>query len=241
MQVSRCHSFLSFQRGLHNPHSASLVPAERASAVCASRSICLFKASTLAFLVTTSSRSSSILFLVLLFFFLLSLFPSFFFIWIHTLILLIRKERVVVSNSHWVVVVPWWATWPYETLLLPRRHVIRMCGEPLFLVLILIFLRPTIGCDRSSIALLFLYSYCFCFFLLPIDLQPEEIESLADIMKRLTVKYDNLFKTSFPYSMGWHGAPTGKLASCDNKHWLLHAIYYPPLLRSATVKKFMVG
>ena len=160
MQVSRCHSFLSFQRGLHNPHSASLVPAERASAVCASRSICLFKASTLAFLVTTttsSSSSSSILFLVLLFFFLLSLSP-FFFIWIHTLILLTRKERVVVSNSHWVVVVPWWATWPYETLLLPRRHVIRMCGEPLFLVLILIFLRPTtVYCSTFPLFLLFLF------------------------------------------------------------------------------------
>ena len=75
---------------------------------------------------------------------------------------------MVVWNDDWVVVVPWWATWPYETLLLPRRHVKRM---------------P--------------------------DLTDEEIRSLALIMKQLTIRYDNLFRTSFPYSMGWHAAPTG--------------------------------
>ena len=71
-----------------------------------------------------------------------------------------------------------------------------------------------------------------------------EQESLADIMKKLTIKYDNLFETSFAYSMGFHGAPTGPLldSTDDNvTHWQFHAIYYPPLLRSASVKKFMVG
>ncbi|XP_032796111.2 galactose-1-phosphate uridylyltransferase [Daphnia magna] len=111
-----------------------------------------------------------------------------------------KQERIVVQNSHWIVVVPWWATWPFETLLVPLRHVIRMC-----------------------------------------DLTSEEIDSLAEIMKRLTIKYDNLFRTSFPYSMGWHGAPTGRKAHSNNQHWQLHAMYYPPLLRSSTVKKFMVG
>jgi UDPglucose--hexose-1-phosphate uridylyltransferase len=76
---------------------------------------------------------------------------------------------------------------------------------------------------------------------LVIDLTSEEIHSLAEIMKRLTIKYDNLFRTSFPYSMGWHGAPTGRKALSNNQHWQLHAMYYPPLLRSSSVKKFMVG
>ena len=67
-----------------------------------------------------------------------------------------------------------------------------------------------------------------------------QVKSLADIMKRLTTRYDNLFGCSFPYSMGFHGAPTGTEGSRDC-HWQFHAIYYPPLLRSATVKKFMVG
>ncbi|MBV9127626.1 MAG: UDP-glucose--hexose-1-phosphate uridylyltransferase [Verrucomicrobia bacterium] len=106
--------------------------------------------------------------------------------------------RIVVENAHWVVVVPYWATWPYETLLLPRRHVLR----------------------------------------LP-DLEDAERSALADILKRLLTRYDNLFTTSFPYSMGWHGAPTG--VEGDMTHWQLHAHFYPPLLRSATVKKFMVG
>ncbi|XP_072051149.1 galactose-1-phosphate uridylyltransferase-like [Amphiura filiformis] len=112
-----------------------------------------------------------------------------------------KKERIVVENEHWLAVVPYWATWPYETMLLPRsRHILRLT-----------------------------------------DLTPEERDALADIMKRLLTKYDNLFETSFPYSMGWHGAPTGESLTEDNFHWQLHAMYYPPLLRSATVKKFMVG
>jgi len=73
------------------------------------------------------------------------------------------------------------------------------------------------------------------------DLDETERRDLADAMKRLLIKYDNLFEISFPYSMGFHGAPTGEYQSQDTSHWLLHASYYPPLLRSATVKKFMVG
>ncbi|KAJ7395492.1 hypothetical protein BTVI_154803 [Pitangus sulphuratus] len=111
-----------------------------------------------------------------------------------------RKERLVVENVDWLVVVPYWATWPYQTLLLPRRHVCRLQ-----------------------------------------DLSEGERDSLASIMKRLLVKYDNLFEVSFPYSMGWHGAPTGPHLEEDCRHWQLHAHYYPPLLRSATVRKFMVG
>ena len=71
------------------------------------------------------------------------------------------------------------------------------------------------------------------------DLNSDEKISLAEIMKNLTTKYDNMFETSFPYSMGFHGAPMG--TGQDYKHWQLHAMYFPPLLRSATVKKFMVG
>ena len=106
-------------------------------------------------------------------------------------------ERVVVENDHWIAVVPWWAVWPFETILIPRRHVLRF---------------P--------------------------ELTNEERESLAVILKRLTTAYDNLFETEFPYSMGWHGAPHG---TGDCHHWQLHAHFYPPLLRSATVRKFMVG
>ena len=74
----------------------------------------------------------------------------------------------MVENEHWLAVVPYWAVWPFETLLLPRRHVLR----------------------------------------LP-DLTDAERDALADILKRLLTRYDNLFEMSFPYSMGWHGAPTG--------------------------------
>ncbi|MCP4363649.1 MAG: UDP-glucose--hexose-1-phosphate uridylyltransferase [Chloroflexi bacterium] len=108
-----------------------------------------------------------------------------------------QGERIVVENETWLAVVPHWAFWPYEILLLPRRHILR----------------------------------------LP-DLSEGERNGLADILKQLLTKYDNLFETSFPYSMGWHGAP---FASGDQSHWQLHAHFYPPLLRSATVKKFRVG
>jgi UDPglucose--hexose-1-phosphate uridylyltransferase len=108
-----------------------------------------------------------------------------------------QNERIVLQNDEWVAVVPYWATWPYEILLIPRRHVLR----------------------------------------LP-DLVDFERTSLGGILKRLLIRYDNLFEVSFPYSMGWHGAPTGV---GEFGHWQLHAHFYPPLLRSATVKKFMVG
>lgn len=108
------------------------------------------------------------------------------------------RERIVVENEQWLAVVPYWAVWPFEILLLPRRHVLR----------------------------------------LP-DLDDAEREALARILKELLTRYDNLFETSFPYSMGWHGAPFDAAAS--NAHWQLHAHFYPPLLRSATVRKFMVG
>jgi UDPglucose--hexose-1-phosphate uridylyltransferase len=113
-----------------------------------------------------------------------------------------QQERLVVENQHWLAAVPYWAVWPFETLLLPRRHVLRLA-----------------------------------------DLTDTERDALAGVLKRLLTKYDNLFETSFPYSMGWHGAPTDSSTSTgpDYPHWQLHAHFYPPLLRSATVKKFMVG
>jgi len=105
-------------------------------------------------------------------------------------------ERVVVANTDWLAIVPFWASWPFEILLLPRFAVAR----------------------------------------LP-DLDAAQRMTLAEIVQALTVRYDNLFETSFPYSMGWHGAPFG----ADAHGWQLHAHFYPPLLRSASVRKFMVG
>lgn len=110
---------------------------------------------------------------------------------------MVRQDRIVIQNAHWSVIVPFFAVWPYETLLVPNRHVLRL--------------------DDLSVA---------------------EKDSLARVLKALTIKYDNMFQISFPYSMGWHGAPTRQ---GDYDHWQLHAHFYPPLLRSATVKKFMVG
>jgi UDPglucose--hexose-1-phosphate uridylyltransferase len=105
--------------------------------------------------------------------------------------------RVVVANQNWVALAPFWALWPFEILLLPRRHVLRLT-----------------------------------------DLSDTERNNLADVLRQLLIRYDNLFETSFPYSMGWHGAPT---TDGEFSHWQLHAHFYPPLLRSATVRKFMVG
>jgi UDPglucose--hexose-1-phosphate uridylyltransferase len=109
----------------------------------------------------------------------------------------LARDRVVVETGRWLAVVPFWATWPFETLLLPKFAVHR----------------------------------------LP-DLAPADRQDLALALKQLTTRYDNLFETSFPYTMGWHGAPFG---TEDTAHWRLHAHFYPPLLRSATVRKFMVG
>lgn len=108
-----------------------------------------------------------------------------------------RGERVVVANEHFTVVVPYWAIWPFEVLLLSNRHY-------------------------GALA----------------DLNANEIASLAEILKSLTTRYDNLFQVSFPYSMGFHQTPTDGNAY-PTHHF--HAHYYPPLLRSATVRKFMVG
>ena len=105
--------------------------------------------------------------------------------------------RTVIENPHWLVVVPYWAVWPFETLLLPKFPVAR----------------------------------------LP-DLDPSQRQSLAEILQQLLHRYDQLFGVSFPYSMGWHGAP---FSPSHLDHWQLHAHFYPPLLRSASIKKFMVG
>lgn len=106
-------------------------------------------------------------------------------------------ERIIVQNEHWVSLVPYWAYWPFETMILPRRHVQRLT-----------------------------------------DLNDAERTSLADLLKRHLTRYDNLFGMSFPYGSGWHNAPFG---DHDNAHWQLHLHYYPPLLRSATVKKFVAS
>ncbi|HEY64993.1 MAG TPA: UDP-glucose--hexose-1-phosphate uridylyltransferase [Caldilineae bacterium] len=106
-------------------------------------------------------------------------------------------ERIVCTNEHFVALVPFWANWPFETLLIARRHV------------------PSLA-----------------------ELSDEERDGLANIIRRLTTRYDNLFEVSFPYSMGFHQQPTD---GQDHPEWHLHAHYYPPLLRSATVRKFMVG
>ncbi len=108
-----------------------------------------------------------------------------------------RGERVLFSNAHFTAVVPYWAVWPFETLVVAHRPV----GA------------------------------------LP-DLTGEEFAALAEVLKRLTTRYDNLFETSFPYSMGFHQAPVDGL---PHPEWVLHLHFFPPLLRSASVKKFMVG
>jgi UDPglucose--hexose-1-phosphate uridylyltransferase len=108
-----------------------------------------------------------------------------------------RDERIITQNDEWVALVPFWAYWPFEMMILPRRHVLNI---------------P--------------------------DLTDNERNGLADILKRALTRYDNLFQTSFPYGSGWHGAPFN---TADNSHWQLHMHYYPPLLRSATVKKFVAS
>lgn len=108
-----------------------------------------------------------------------------------------KQERIVADNEHFSALVPFWAVWPYETMIISKRHV------------------QTIT-----------------------QFTAEEITSLSRLLKELTAKYDNLFQVSFPYSSGMHQAPVN-----DGPHpeWHWHMHFYPPLLRSATVKKFMVG
>lgn len=104
-------------------------------------------------------------------------------------------DRLVCSNDEFVALVPFWAIWPFEVMVVSRRHF---------------------GAWQ--------------------DLNTAERAGLADILKRVATRYDNLFETSFPYSFGVHARPRG-----EHPHWHFHAHFMPPLLRSATVRKFMVG
>ena len=106
-------------------------------------------------------------------------------------------ERIVLENRHFFTLVPFWAVWPFETMIISKRHV-------------------------GNIA----------------EFHEEEKHDLADMLSRLTIKYDNLFETSFPYSAGIHQSPTD---GNNYREWHFHMHFYPPLLRSASVKKFMVG
>jgi UDPglucose--hexose-1-phosphate uridylyltransferase len=108
-----------------------------------------------------------------------------------------EAERVICSNAHFLAIVPFWAVWPFESLVLPRTHL------------------GTLGALDHAMR-----------------------EDLAALLKDLTGRYDALFGVPFPYSMGWHQQPTD---GADHPHWHLHAHFYPPLLRSATVRKFLVG
>jgi UDPglucose--hexose-1-phosphate uridylyltransferase len=110
---------------------------------------------------------------------------------------LIHGTRIVLENEHFVALVPYWAVWPYETMIISRRHVQRITG-----------------------------------------LSSTEKDAFADVIRRLTIRYDNLFNISFPYSAGIHQAPTD---GEEHPEWHLHMHFYPPLLRSATIRKFMVG
>ncbi len=108
-----------------------------------------------------------------------------------------EKERILIENEHFVALVPYWAVWPYETMIIPRKK-------------------------HANIS----------------TFSDEEKLAYAEILKALTIKMDNVFKTSFPYSAGIHQAPTD---GEDHPEWHMHMSFYPPLLRSASVKKFMVG
>lgn len=108
-----------------------------------------------------------------------------------------KKERIVFENDSFIVLVPFWAVWPYELMVLPKRHMSRLE-----------------------------------------EMTEKEKTDLAQAIQRLGIKYDNLFTTSFPYSMGLHQQPTD---GAEHPEWHFHFHYMPPLLRSATVKKFMVG
>ena len=106
-------------------------------------------------------------------------------------------DRIVDENEHWLTLVPFWAIWPFETMVVPKSH--------------------STGIDR---------------------LPEAERDGLADILKRTTARYDRLFHVSFPYSMGIHQRPSDGEA---HDEWHMHIHFLPPLLRSATVRKFMVG
>ena len=107
------------------------------------------------------------------------------------------KERILFENDHVVVLVPFWAVWPYETMIVPKKQ-------------------------QTDIGLM----------------NAEQKNAFAEAVKILTACYDQLFNCAFPYSSGIHQAPTD---GNEHKHWHWHMSFYPPLLRSSTVKKFMVG
>jgi len=108
-----------------------------------------------------------------------------------------QKERIIVENEHFVTLVPFWAVWPFETMVLPKRHFSEM---------------P--------------------------QMKGDERDALAAILRATTSQYDNLFQSPFAYSMGFHQQPSD---GADHEAWHFHAHFFPPLLRSATVRKFMVG
>ncbi len=108
-----------------------------------------------------------------------------------------QKDRILTQNEHFVALVPFWASWPFETMILPTRHL-------------------------QNIA----------------QLNAAAMSAFASILKELTVRYDNLFEVSFPYSSGIHQSPTD---GRPHEEWHFHMHFYPPLLRSASVRKFMVG
>jgi len=108
-----------------------------------------------------------------------------------------KRERIVYENGSFILLVPFWAVWPYETIIIPKRALQNL-----------------------------------------LQLTPAEVTDFAEIIRVTTIKYDNLFKVSFPYSAGIHQAPTDGQA---HEEWQMHMHFYPPLLRSATIKKFMVG
>lgn len=110
---------------------------------------------------------------------------------------LTKKERILFENAHFVTLIPFWAVWPFEAMLIPKRAMARIT-----------------------------------------DMTAPERDAFADAYLQLTRQYDALFNTSFPYSAGIHQAPTDGL---PHPEWHFHMVFYPPLLRSASVKKFMVG
>lgn len=111
----------------------------------------------------------------------------------------LRQERIVHQNDSFICIVPFWAVWPFETMIIPKLHLSSLC-----------------------------------------ELDSKQVIDLADILQAITSKYDNLFECSFPYSMGIHGSPIRSTSDTDDiMH--LHLHFYPPLLRSSTVRKFLVG
>jgi UDPglucose--hexose-1-phosphate uridylyltransferase len=115
----------------------------------------------------------------------------------YSLLELDKKERIIYENEGFIVLVPFWAFWPYETMILPKKKIQHI-----------------------------------------LQLTTEDINHFARAIKMVTTRYDNLFNTSFPYSAGIHQAPTDGM---EHAEWQMHMHFYPPLLRSATIKKFMVG